>query len=388
MGLWLDRGRECDNLHQAIEIQIIHYLCGTDSPVSVALNTPLDRPIDRALRGFFIRFCYPSVTRPPKWRLLVTNKPIYHSELQPILERSNRFCIDIQKRCKWCNAVFTAHKTTTEYCSHRCANLAYKDRVRKQRIESLQHELGKSIRTPPNLNKEYLTPSEVAKLLNIGRTSIYRYIHNGIIKVIRFERKTLVRRADIENMTDYLSKENEKTSTKEKAPITDFYTTAEVKEKYHVNESWIFAVAKKNNIPRTFNRGKTYWSKKHIDTYFAKKAPNPDITEWYSTQEMQEKFGMTLSAIYCFVSKNAIPKKKEGIMVYYSKKHVDIAKGIAAPEEPQYYTVAEAMEKFNLTRDQLYHYAKYHNISKVKKGKYTLISKPELDKLLAAPKIE
>ncbi|MCS2329218.1 hypothetical protein NXV84_20745 [Bacteroides fragilis] len=74
--------------------------------------------------------------------------------------------IDIQKRCKWCNAVFTAHKTTTEYCSHRCANLAYKDRVRKQRIESLQHELGKSIKTPPNLNKEYLTPSEVAELLN------------------------------------------------------------------------------------------------------------------------------------------------------------------------------------------------------------------------------
>ncbi|KAA4008313.1 helix-turn-helix domain-containing protein, partial [Bacteroides ovatus] len=106
--------------------------------------------------------------------------------------------IDIQKRCKWCNAVFTAHKTTTEYCSHRCANLAYKDRVRKQRLESLQHELGKSIKTPPNLNKEYLTPSEVAELLNIGRTSIYRYIRNGTIKVIRFERKTLVRRADIE----------------------------------------------------------------------------------------------------------------------------------------------------------------------------------------------
>ena len=79
--------------------------------------------------------------------------------------------IDIQKRCKWCNAVFTAHKTTTEYCSHRCANLAYKDRVRKQRIESLQHELGKSIKTPPNLNKEYLTPSEVAELLHLGYKS-------------------------------------------------------------------------------------------------------------------------------------------------------------------------------------------------------------------------
>lgn len=191
--------------------------------------------------------------------------------------------IDIQKRCKWCNAVFTAHKTTTEYCSHRCANLAYKDRVRKQRIESLQHELGKSIKTPPNLNKEYLTPSEVAELLNIGRTSIYRYIRNGVIKVIRFERKTLVRRADIEDLTDFIVQETEDKQPKEKAPITNFYTTAEVKEKYHVNESWIFLIAKKNNIPRTFNRGKTYWSKKHMDAYFAKKTPNPDITEWYST---------------------------------------------------------------------------------------------------------
>ena len=296
--------------------------------------------------------------------------------------------IEIQKRCKWCGAIFTAHKTTTEYCSHRCGNLAYKDKVRKQRIESLQHELGKSIKTPPNLNKEYLTPSEVAELLHIGRTSIYRYIRNGAIKVIRFDRKTLVRKADIENMTTYIEQETKEKQIKEKTPITDFYTTAEVKEKFNVAESWIFAIAKKNNIPRTFNRGKTYWSKKHIDAYFAKKAPNPDITEWYSTQEIQEKFGMTLAAVYCFVSKNAIPKKKEGIMVYYSKKHVDIAKGVAAPEEPKYYTVPEAMEKFNLTRDQLYHYATYHNIPKMKKGKYTLISKAELDKLLAAPKIE
>jgi excisionase family DNA binding protein len=296
--------------------------------------------------------------------------------------------IDIQKRCKWCGAIFTAHKTTTEYCSHRCGNLAYKDKVRKQRIESLQHELGKSIKTPPNLNKEYLTPSEVAELLHIGRTSIYRYIRNGAIKVIRFDRKTLVRKADIENMTTYIEQETKEKQIKEKTPITDFYTTAEVKEKFNVAESWVFAIAKKNNIPRTFNRGKTYWSKKHIDAYFAKKAPNPDITDWYSTQEIQEKFGMTLSAVYCFVSKNAIPKKKEGIMVYYSKKHVDIAKGVAAPEEPKYYTVPEAMEKFNLTRDQLYHYATYHNIPKVKKGKYTLISKAELEKLLAAPKIE
>ena len=212
-------------------------------------------------------------------------------------------------------------------------------------------------------------------------------VYAGKLQAFRISsRLSFIRKKDIDRMVE--ARPYEQRHPKDTIPITDFYTTAEVKEKYHVNESWIFAVAKKNNIPRTFNRGKTYWSKKHMDTYFAKKAPSPDINEWYSTQEIQKKFGMTLSAIYTFVSKNAIPKKKEGIMVYYSKKHVDIAKGVEVPEEPQYYTVAEAMEKFNLTRDQLYHYAKYHNIPKVKKGKYTLISKPELDKLLEAPKIE
>ena len=293
--------------------------------------------------------------------------------------------IEIQKKCKWCGQIFIARKTSTNYCSHKCNNAAYKERIRQERIATYQKEISINAEETSIENKEFYTPPEVAKLLGISRASIYRYMAENIIKAVQFKGKTLVRRKDIELLFENAA-EYKKRIPIEKAPITDFYTTAEVKEKYHVNESWIFVIAKKHNIPRTFNRGKTYWSKKHID--FTKKAPNPDITEWYSTQEMQEKFGMTLSAIYNFASKNAIPKKKEGIMVYYSKKHVDIAKGISKPEETLYYTVAEAMEKFHLTRDQLYHYVKWHHISKVKKGKYTFISRAELDKLLAPPKIE
>ena len=74
--------------------------------------------------------------------------------------------------------------------------------------------------------------------------------------------------------------------------------------------------------------------------------------------------------------------------MYYSKKHVDIAKGLIASEEPKYYTIAEAMERFNLTRDQLYHYVKYHNIPRIKVGKYTKILWAELDKFFEPPKIE
>ena len=293
--------------------------------------------------------------------------------------------IDIQKKCEWCGVIFTAHKTSTAYCSYRCANLAYKERVRKKRVQEFQLKFDEEAK--PHSEKEFLTPTEVSSFLGVGRTSIYRYIRNRKIKVLRFDGKTLIWRSDIDKMFDYITV-CEINKPKEKTPITEFYTTAEIKEKYGVKESWLYKIAKEHNIPRTFNRGKTYWSKKHIDAHFAKKAPNPDITEWYSVAEIQEKFGMTLSAIYSFVSKNVIPKKKEGITVCYSKKHFDIAKGLSEPEKPQYYTIPEAMEKFNLTCDQLYHYVKYHNITRIKVGKYTKISKPELDEFLAPPQIK
>ena len=175
--------------------------------------------------------------------------------------------IDIQKKCKWCGEVFTAHKMSTAYCSHKCANLAYKERVRKERISAYQKELSFKEYNEPLKDleqREFFTPTTAAKLLGISRATIYRYLADETIKAVQFKGKTLIRRKDIDMLFESSATYN-KRLPQEKAPITEFYTTAEVKEKYNVVDSWIFVVAKKHNIPRTFNRGKTYWSKKHID---------------------------------------------------------------------------------------------------------------------------
>ncbi|ADY35125.1 DNA binding domain protein, excisionase family [Phocaeicola salanitronis DSM 18170] len=298
--------------------------------------------------------------------------------------------IRIKKICEWCGQEFVAQKVTTKYCSHRCANLAYKQAIRAKRIQQEEQRIQIVKSEKPLIDikdKEYLSIAQAATLLGLSLQAVYKMIYTGHLVAYKLSsRLSFVRQSDIEEML----KRNpyKKRQPKDTLPIIDFYTTNEIKEKFGVKDSWIFHIAKEHNIPRTFNRGKTYWSKKHIDDYFAKKAPDPEIKEWYSTQDMQEKFGMTLTAIYSFVSKNAIPKKKVGIMVYYSKKHVDIAKGLIAPEGPKYYTIAEAMERFNLTRDQLYHYVKYHNIPRIKVGKYTKILRAELDKFFEPPKIE
>lgn len=298
--------------------------------------------------------------------------------------------IRITKICQWCGVEFVAQKVSTKYCSHRCANLAYKQAVRDKRVkqaeaETLSIKLEKPIENVKD--KEYLSFAQAGKLLGLSRQAVYNMVKAGNLKASKISsRLSFIRRVDIDAMLE--NRPYKTLHPKDTVPITDFYTIAEIKEKYGVKESWIYEIAKEHNIPRTFNRGRTYWSKKHIDSYFAKKAPDASITEWYSVAELQEKFGMTLSAIYTFVYKNVIPKRKEGKMVYYSKKHFDIAKGIATPEEPQYYTIPEAMEKYNLTRDQLYHYVKYHNITRIKVGKYTKILRSELDKFFEPPKIE
>ena len=298
--------------------------------------------------------------------------------------------IRITKICQWCGVEFEAQKVSTKYCSHRCVNLAYKQAVRDKRVKQVEAEtLSVKLEKPiENVkDKEYLSFSQAGKLLGVSRQAVYNMVKAGNLKASKISsRLSFIKRVDIEAMLE--SKPYKTLHPKDTIPITDFYTTAEIKEKYNIQESWLYKIAKENNIPRTFNRGKTYWSKKHIDSYFEKKAPDASITEWYSVAELQEKFGMTLSAIYTFVYKNVIPKRKEGKMVYYSKKHFDIAKGLSVPEEPKYYTISEAMEKFNLTRDQLYHYVVYHNITRIKVGKYTKIVRAELDKFFEPPKIE
>ena len=92
---------------------------------------------------------------------------------------------------------------------------------------------------------------------------------------------------------------------------------------------------------------------------------------------------MTSSAVYSFVSRHDIPKTKRGTTALYSRRHILIAKGEKAPSEIPYYTVPEAMQKFNISRDGLYGLIKRNNLTKIKAGKYIKVSKDELDRIFS-----
>ena len=343
----------------------------------------------------FVRILYDSDSFHPKRqqgggecgtsRYVVIRHDTSNNEINTYDMSSN---IKVERICEWCGKKFIAQTTVTRFCSKRCAEHSYKERLRQKKLAVSNQETAQT--NFKRRDKDYLTPTQAADLLGIGRMSIYRYIRNGKIKVVRFERKTLISKADIQAMFDFLTpKETEQTKSAEKKSksISDFYTRADIREKYGVKDSWIYKVVAENNVPKTILRGNAYFSKSHIDRLFSARKENLEITEWYSVEDIQSKYGMTLSAIYSLVSKIGIPKHKEGQKVYYSKYHFDVAKGAKSAEDVEFISVAEAMEKYSLTRDQLYHYVKTYKITKLRCGKYVKLNAKELAELFN-PKIE
>ena len=293
--------------------------------------------------------------------------------------------IKIERICEWCGNRFMAQTTVTRFCSKRCAEHSYKERMRQKKMALSNMETSQSNLDNKSRDKDFLTPTETAQYLGVCRTYIYDSINRGKIKVTRIGRKTLISKADIQAMFDFLSpKESEpkeEAIEKKGKSISDFYTRADIREKFGVKDSWIYKVVAENNVPKTILRGKAYFSKTHIDRLFSARKENPEITEWYSVEDIQSKYGMTLSAIYSLVSKIGIPKRKEGPKVYYSKYHFDVAKGAKSAEDVEFISVPEAMEKYSLTRDQLYHYVKTYKITKLRCGKYVKLNAKELEAL-------
>lgn len=291
----------------------------------------------------------------------------------------------VLRTCEFCGKEFYAQKVSTRYCSKRCNELAYKQRRRQRQItEAEARVLQKPIEEVGN--KEFLSLQDASVLFGITKRSVYNLIYNGVLQAFKFSsRMTFVRKADIERMFEghiYTKKVKP-----ERKPITEFYTTKEIQEKFGVSEAWVFKLAKEKKIPMVLHHGKTYWSKQHVDKHFAKHIENNNIVEWYSVQDMMEKFNMTTSAVYCFVSKFNIPKKKIKTSVYYSKQHVDAAKGINEPPKEEFYTMKEAVQHFGMTEDQIYKYAKKAKVSKHMEGRIVLMNKRELDAALAPPSI-
>ena len=127
--------------------------------------------------------------------------------------------------------------------------------------------------------------------------------------------------------------------------IAEYYTAEEIAQKYKVNTKWVWTYTREYNVPKVKIRQFNYYSKKHIDVAFAKYKTDNDLTEWYTPEEIEQKYGMSRVAIRSHVYRNNIPSKKEHGQIFYSKLHFDLSKQTAEDNASEYYTVQEVMKK-------------------------------------------
>ena len=107
-----------------------------------------------------------------------------------------------------------------------------------------------------------------------------------------------------------------------------------------------------------------------------------EISGWYTSAEVQEKFSLKPASVWDIVSKYRIPSKKVHNVTYYSKIHFDMARGIKPLDDTLWYTVDQAMEKYTQTRDQVYNVLRYNNIERVQQGRYVKFRRKDYDEAM------
>lgn len=231
--------------------------------------------------------------------------------------------IEITRVCERCGISFTAKTTVTRYCSIRCSSQAYKARKRAKKITSSNKQT--SLILTQDLEelkiKPFLSILDASILLGVSRRTIYRMIDNGNLVIAKIGTRTIIRRSDIDEL---FNKPTPIRPPKEPQLVTEFYTVKEVEEKYCVKYGRLNTIIKENNIPKTAYNGKLHVSKTHLDRYFRKTREDvSEIHDWYTVAELQEKYNLSRDQIYGRISENRVPKKRVGKHVKISKLHFD-----------------------------------------------------------------
>lgn len=87
-------------------------------------------------------------------------------------------------------------------------------------------------------DKEYLTVSEAAQLLGFTRDGVYKLIYRGLLKAHRITSHwTVIYRKDIDEMIMARPIDPSGISKKDREPITEFYTTKEILEKFSISNT-------------------------------------------------------------------------------------------------------------------------------------------------------
>lgn len=305
----------------------------------------------------------------------------------------------VTKKCGFCGREFTTSSGMRKYCSVQCADEAKK--AQKKRRQDLLNAVEPVLEIQ---RQEYLTFSKAAILMGCSRQYIYKLVGQGRLKASRISnRMAFIRRADIEKMLEEnpynkvlpgsrpkKSATHPKKSDKQvkdtvpaSEEILSYISGEEVLSTYKVKQSWLYTTAKRNQIPICKIAGKNYYSKRHIEDCLGLSVKVSTLSEWLTTEQVFDVFGMRATALRAYAYRHSIPTKKEYGILYYSKAHLDELRRTDLMEDDRYCTVDEVSEKYGLSKANIHHIVKVNGIAKKKVGVRNLLLKADVERVMA-----
>jgi excisionase family DNA binding protein len=106
------------------------------------------------------------------------------------------------KICVFCQEAFQARKSTTLYCSHKCAQRAYKENKRQEKLLQNKEEMkGEMTASVVQIQaREILSVNQVSLLLGISRWTVQRMIRANKIKTFSIGSRRLILRQEIDKL--------------------------------------------------------------------------------------------------------------------------------------------------------------------------------------------
>ena len=305
------------------------------------------------------------------------------------------------RKCAFCGKEFTCNSGSQRYCSEHCAEATKAQRKKRQQ------DFLKAVEPVIDIaSQEYLTFSKVAILMGCSRQYVYKLVNEGKLPASRISsRMAFIRKADIEQMLAGNPYHRVLPTSKPKNPSSlssrkvnnripeigmrsleplEYISGEDVMATYKVKKSWLYASAKKNQVPICKIAGKNYYSRKHMDALFGVSAEIEALTEWLTTYEAETLYSTTKESLRTQAYRRHIPTKREYGRTYYSKKHLDDIFRPDLKASDAYYTTAEAARKYGMTKSNICVIVKTNNLTKVKVGVQNLIVKEELDRIMAS----
>ena len=176
---------------------------------------------------------------------------------------------EIKRKCKVCGKVFVAKTLDSHYCSPKCSKVAWK---RKKDVKDRNAKLEAIARQVSDI-REYISVKEAVAMFGVERSTLYRLIKLGRIPVINMgTRLTRIKRSEMERL--FLNRQESIAEKEKPVPKTyilepeDCYTITEICEKYHINDSSVWAHVRKYSIPSRQIGNYVYVPKQEIDNLY------------------------------------------------------------------------------------------------------------------------